>query len=253
MIPTVIEAAYPDWVRTQFAALSVEAEVEDTYMVVPKCPAGSRCCLLLTDDLAIPALRRRLFRLVNAVTPGRVGVLVWDSAARIQTLLGIPGLIVQFPNDDRLGAIRLLNELSLPSSVPELVLDRSLPPSLALAVRRVLRQSGDLVRGPPPRSVADVAMQVGCASGTLYRTASRAGIDLHTLNRRCRVRWIRLAAGRSLKPDEVSRRLGYAQKRGMYRLIRDTLGVSYAQLSRMPLERIDSAVLAVLAGTPERL
>ncbi|WP_405280849.1 hypothetical protein [Gaopeijia maritima] len=49
MIPTVIEAAYPDWVRSQFAALSAEAEVEDTYVVVPKCPAGSRCCLLLTS------------------------------------------------------------------------------------------------------------------------------------------------------------------------------------------------------------
>lgn len=246
MIPTVIDATYPDWVRTQFAALSFEAEVEDTYELVPKCPAGFRCCLLLTDHLANPGLRRRLFRLVDAVTPGRVGVLVWDSATRIQTLLGIPGLIVQFPNDDRLGAIRLLNELSLPSTVPELLLDRSLPPSLSLAVRRVLRQSGDLVQGPPPRSIADVAVEVGCAPGSLYRTSSRAGIDLLTLNRRCRVRWIHVAAGRSLTPDEISRRLGYAQKRCVYRLVRDTLGVAYSQLTRMPLERIDTAVLSCL-------
>lgn len=246
MTPVVVEARYPEWILTQFAGLVVEAGLKGEYLVCEDLPSASACCLLLTDDLGAPPLRRRLVRLLSMVTSGRVGVLAWDKPLKVLSVVGIPGLVVGLPNEEREASVRLMKNLAVPVSEPALIVERSLPPSLSLAVRRLLRLSGDLVGGPPPPSIGDLALQVGCTATTLYRTAKVVDLELGTLNRLCRARWVRLATGQSVPAREIARRLGYSHRRSVRRLVQRAVGVPYSQLRQIPMDTLDSAILALL-------
>ncbi|MFG0313759.1 MAG: hypothetical protein ACF8LL_06205 [Phycisphaerales bacterium] len=250
-IPVIVTGQEPEWLREQFQSLLREGAPEAEFLVATECPRGAASCVVVTDDLRAPGLRRLLFQCVDRMTGDRLAVLAWDDARRAAALLGIPLVRLYLPLEDQKSALTALEGLTRRGRPPRFAyeLDPSLPPSLAVALRLVLNRAGDPLGPPPPRHVSDLAVQVGCSRGTLSRTSADAGVALPVVLSVARARW--LVARASLTglndPIELARCVGYTSVRSLQRLVRKELRVPLSQISRGSLRRCDTRLQCLLA------
>lgn len=250
-VPVIVTGQEPEWLREQFHQLVPGGALGTEFVYSDRCPAGVGSCVVVTDDMRSAAVRRLLFRCVDRMTGDRLVVLAWDKARHATALLGIPLIRLYLPGEDREAALAALRSLTRTSRPPRFayVLDPSLPPSLAVALRLVLNRAGDPLGPPPPRHVSDLAVQVGCSRGTLSRTSGSAGVDLPAVLSTARARWLVARAGLTGVDDPVglARCVGYSSVRSLRRLVIQELRVPVSRLGHGSIERCDARLGRLLA------
>lgn len=254
-VPVIVTGQEPEWLREQFHQLVPGGALTTEFVFEDRCPAGVGSCVVVTDDLRGAGLRRLLFRCVDRMTGDRLIVLAWDEARHATALLGIPLIRLHRPVEEREAALAALRCLTRTGRPPRFayVLDPSLPPSLAVALRLVLNRAGDPLGPPPPRRVSDLAVQVGCSRGTLSRASAAVGLSLPAAMAAAQARWLlaRVALTGMDDPVEMARCVGYTSIRSLRRLVRRELHLGVSELHHGSVERCEARLSSMLAPVLE--
>lgn len=252
-IPIVVAGREAAWLCQQFRVLARRGAPVARFAIQESFSESDDSCIVLTDDLRAPALRRLLFTCVDRRPAGRILVLAWDSPLYSAELLRIPLIRLYFPAEqptEAEGALLALARRVWPMSRRGLTLGGSLPASLAVGLRTVLSRSDDPFGPPPPRTVRELALLVRCSPDTLYRSAARTSIALRAVLSASRARWLLLRiAGASCDHESLARRLGYSSTRSLRRWVRAELNVTLSQLRRASFEQVDARLQALVQHT----
>lgn len=249
-VPLFVVATRERALRAELSRISVGIPLADEEPL-RLCDAwpGSSVALLCTDCLADPLVRQVAERLGEVGS--RTEVWVWGGLNGAHHLLRIPDLFVHDVDHDWRGPARSLAALARVETIVGST-SRDYPPSLRLAVRRVVRMSSDADLPPPPRTVGELALAVGCARETLSRTSTQHGVDLPHLLDLARVRWIRCSLGAEPRTSlTLARAIGYTSPKGLRRLLKRVGVPSVSRLLQVSLLELDKQICEALGGSAD--
>ncbi len=245
VLPVLILGQEPRWIQEQVGAVLRSLPEHLDWVRVERFPEDARACLIATDDLTWPPLRRLVARFA---APGRmILMLSWARPIQLRHVRQWPLYdVFTLPQEaDRLRSF--LQVMRRTSQLQFWKLNPGLPGSVAVALRHLLRVADSLLEQPPPRSCSGLADILGMDRSNLARQSCRLGLDLGLIARISTIRWIHLnIEAFGYDSSTLATRLGYRSARSLRRFVRTSLGAPIQELATTPIEDIDRRLLDLL-------